>query len=311
MATSRTTNQRTSVLSRVVRTAPDDPWELVWGQPYIDTERLAAAIENNLLHTPDPDFRTRLLIRDVARALKSFLGPGRFVRWLTASPVGERIGTILKENLGRPGFRYIRRRLVASVNLTEIKQVLDLLGQGVHDRIEINIAGSIPTLIRGLTARPTDDIDIVDEVPAEIRQQRTALKKIQNEYGLTLGHVQSHYLPANWEQRRQYLGDFGGIRAYLVDPYDIFVSKLSSRQEKHKQDLRVLAKKLEPETAKQRLLSDGKAFVDDPDLRPQIEENWRFIYQEPLFPEGIEGKARTSNNMTKDVKKNKRGRNPP
>jgi hypothetical protein len=51
---------------------------------------------------------------------------------------------------------------------------------------------SIPTLIKGLTSRPTSDIDFVDEVPAEIRAQGDLLRKIAAEYGLTFGHVQSH-----------------------------------------------------------------------------------------------------------------------
>jgi len=261
---------------------------LIWGQPFIDAARLATAIDYDLMHTPDPDFRTRLLVRDAGRALRSFLGRRKFARWLAASPVGDRIRTILQEDLGKPGFRDIGRRLVASVSMTDIQQVLQLLGQGVHGRVEINIAGSVPTLIHGLTARPTDDIDIVDEIPPEIREQRPTLQKIKKEFGLSLGHVQSHYLPPNWQRRRQYLGDFGGIRAYLVDSIDIFVSKLSSKQEKHKQDLRVLAKKLDHDKAKQRLLDDGRVFLDDPSLRSQIEENWQFIYQKSLSPESEE-----------------------
>jgi hypothetical protein len=43
-----------------------------------------------------------------------------------------------------------------------------------------------------------------------------------------------------------------------------------------------LALKLDKEIARSRLLSDGRTFLDDPGLRPQIEENWRFIFQEPL-----------------------------
>ena len=148
--------------------------------------------------------------------------------------------------------------------------------------MEVHIAGSIPTLIKGLTARPTDDIDFVDEVPPEIRRQRSVLRQIQAEFGLKLGHVQSHDLPARWRDRRHWLGDFGGLRVYAIDEYDIFVSKLSSRQEKHQHDLRVLALKLDKDKAQHRLLTDGRAFLDDRKLRPQIEENWRFIFQEPL-----------------------------
>jgi len=120
---------------------------------------------------------------------------------------------------------------------------------------------------------------------AEIRQQRAMLRKIKAEFGLSFGHVQRRYLPAGWQNRRHLLGDFGGIRAYLVDAHDIFGSKLSSKVEKHQQDLRVMAKKLDKQKAKERLVVAGKALLDDPRLRPKIEANWKFIFREPLFPD--------------------------
>jgi hypothetical protein len=257
----------------------------VWGQPYIDGQTLAAAIEQDLQRNSRPDFRTRLLVRDAAVAIRSFWGQRRFAQWLAASPVGRQIRAILDEDLGQAGFPAIRRRLVDRIDSPQLHQIFEMLGQGLHGPIEVYIAGSIPTLIKGLTARPTGDIDFVDEVPAEVRRQRTVLRKIESQFGLTIGHVQSHYLPAHWKARRQWLGDFGGLRVYLVDEYDIFVSKLSSKQEKHQLDLRVLALKLDKDTARHRLLTDGRTFLDDPKLRPQIEENWRFIFQAPLFPE--------------------------
>jgi hypothetical protein len=274
--------------NRVVERRPD-LWDLIWGQPYIDAARLAREIELGLKDALAPDFRSRLLVRDAATALRSFWGAKRFDLWLRASSVGESIRHILSEDLGETGFPFIRRRLVASIGAVEIKQIFDLLGRKIHDRIEANIAGSIPTLMKGMTARPTADIDFVDEVPAEIRKQRGVVKKIEDEYGLKLTHVQSHYLPTNWEQRRHYLGDYGGLRVYLVDEYDIFVSKLSSAREKHKQDIRVLAGVLDKETARRRLLTDGKVFIDEPKLRRRIEENWQFIYQEPLQLEPSDG----------------------
>jgi hypothetical protein len=262
-----------------------DPWRLVWGQPYIDSRTLAAAIEQDLRLNAHPDFRTRLLIRDAAVALQSYWGPRQFEQWLAVSPVGRSVRDIMNEDLGETGYSTIGRRLVDSIDATQLRQVFELLGRGVHGRVEIHIAGSVPTLIKGLTARPTDDIDLVDEVPPEIRRQRDVLRQIEDEFGLKLGHVQSHYLPPHWRDRRHWLGDFGGLRVYLLDEYDIFVSKLSSKQKKHQLDLRVLALKLDKEKARHRLLTDGRTFLDDPKLRAQIEENWRFIFQEVLFGE--------------------------
>lgn len=269
-----------------------DPWELVWGQPYIDCETLVGAIESDLERTPNPDFRTRLLVRDCARAIKSFWGPTKYKRWLVSSRVGRQIRAILREDLGKTGFHAIRKRLVASITKNQLEQVFELLGHGIHARVEVYVAGSIPTLVKGLTCRPTDDIDFVNEVPPEIRSQRTAISRVRADFGLTLGHVQSHYLPANWMNRRQFFGDFGGIRVYLVDVYDVFISKLSSKQKKHQDDLRVMAPKLDKEKAKERLFGDGKYFLENEHQRPQIEENWRFIFREPLFLEAPEATKR-------------------
>jgi hypothetical protein len=49
--------------------------------------------------------------------------------------------------------------------------------------------------------------------------------------------------------------------------------------------VRVLALKLGKTTVSHRLIADGRAFLDDPKRPPQIEESWRLIFQEPLFPE--------------------------
>ena len=57
--------------SRTQLAPPLDPWKLVWGQPYIDSRALARAIEEDLERSAHPDFRTRLLVRDAAVAIRS------------------------------------------------------------------------------------------------------------------------------------------------------------------------------------------------------------------------------------------------
>jgi Nucleotidyltransferase of unknown function (DUF6036) len=197
-----------------------------------------------------------------------------------------------KKSCPEDGFPNIRRKLVVSIKSEVVERIFELLGQSVPERVEVHIAGSIPTLIKGLTFRPTQDIDFVNEVPQQIRRQRDILKRIDESYGLSMGHVQSHYLPANWQNRRRYFGDFGGIRVYMVDEYDIFVSKLSSKQPKHLQDLEVMAQNLDKDGIKRRLFDDGKIFLATPFLGDQIKENWRFIFREPLFAEELQPEAK-------------------
>lgn len=265
--------------------ADSDPWELIWGQPYIDSDRLCSAIERELLADCQQDFRTRLLIRDAVVALESFWGSRKFAKWLERSPVKDSVHAIMREDLGAPGFHNIRSRLVVNVQRNQLEQIFELLSKGISQPTDAYIAGSIPTLIEGLTARPTDDIDFVDEVPLTIREQQATREKIAQQYGFTFGHVQSHYLPKSWQDRLQCFGKFGKLTVYLVDSYDIFVGKLASKQEKHQDDLRVLAAKLDQQKARERLFAYGKDFLASPYDRPTIEENWRFIYREPLLPE--------------------------
>jgi hypothetical protein len=108
------------------------------------------------------------------------------------------------------------------------------------------------------------------------------LRKIEAEYVESHSHAGAISL-GSVENRHQWLGDFGRLRVFVVDDYDIFVSKLSSRKEKHRLDLRFMALKLDRRTAKRRLLTDCRAYLDNPKLKPQVEENWRFIFQESLL----------------------------
>ena len=176
-----------------------------------------------------------------------------------------------------------------SIDLTRIKRIFDLLGRVIRGPVEVHIAGSIPTLIKGLTARPTGDIDFVDRFPRKFAASTRCCERSRP------------ILASNWGMSSLIIcrldgliagsgyGDFGGLRVYILDEYDIFVSKLGSKQKKHQSDLGVLALKLDKEVAKRRLFSDGRSFLDDPKLRAQIEENWRFIFQEPLIIEQIAG----------------------
>src|SRR6266849_4942559 len=92
-----------------------DPWELVWGQPYIDCDTLATAIEDDLIGSPEADYRSRLLIHDAAHAIRSYWGSTRLDKWIGKHPVGYRIQSILHEHFPEEGFPNIRRKLVASV----------------------------------------------------------------------------------------------------------------------------------------------------------------------------------------------------
>jgi hypothetical protein len=91
------------------------------------------------------------LVRDAAVAMRSYWGSRRFSQWLETSPVGPRIRQILDEDLGETGFPAIRRRLVDSIDSTRLSRIFEMLDRGIHGRVEVDMAGSVPTLIKGLS----------------------------------------------------------------------------------------------------------------------------------------------------------------
>jgi len=143
------------------------------------------------------------------------------------------------------------------------------------------IGGSSALILAELLARNTEDIDIVDEVPAPLREMGQRLKEHTESYGLHIAHFQSHYLPSGWEYRTQSLGDFGRLSVALVDPLDIFVGKLMSRRVKDREDLRFLFPQFEIERIKERM-SRIDRHLQDPDLREKADRNWYALTGESL-----------------------------
>src|SRR5947209_617355 len=90
----------------------------------------------------------------------------------------------------------------------------------------------------GYLSRPTEDIDVVDEVPKELREQHALLSELKDRYGLELAHFQQHYLPMRWQDRLHYFDTFGELTVYLVDVYDVALSKLFSIRTKGFDDLK-------------------------------------------------------------------------
>lgn len=130
--------------------------------------------------------------------------------------------------------------------------------------------------------RRTEDIDLVDELPAEIRSQHALLDRLEARYGLHLTHFQSHYLPDGWNQRLVSLGRFGSAQVFIVDPCDVYVSKLFSRREKDRDDLRAITPLLDKQVVIARLADSTHRLRREPSLADAARENWYILFGEPL-----------------------------
>lgn len=260
-----------------------DLWTLVRKRPQIDPGDLAEALRAEAISGP-PDYRSRLLIRDSLEALKSIWGKARFETWLEAYPEGQKLAAVAREDFDEVGYPSLRARLMNKTEPEEIRQYLFELGKSLHKEVKIKVAGAIALILSGYISRHTEDVDIVDEVPPEIRDNHGLLEELQKSYGLHVGHVQNHYFPTGWEERCTALDLFGPLKVYLLDVYDVFLSKLFSQRRKDVEDLRVIAPQLDRDTLTRRFLETTEPLRTDAKLLQRATDNWRLLFGEDLPP---------------------------
>ncbi|HZU38229.1 MAG TPA: DUF6036 family nucleotidyltransferase [Gemmataceae bacterium] len=258
-----------------------DLWGLVLDEYQVDPQELATAITEEVRLEP-LDFRTRLLIRDCITALGKRWGAARLNAWLSSCPARPRIDAICRETPGEPGFPFLENQVVEPTRSETIEQMLRELGSHLHRPERLVIGGSGALILGGYLTRQTQDLDIVDEVPAEIRSLGRPLKDLVTRFRLQIAHFQSHYLPKGWEARLHSLGSFGRLQVFIVDVYDIFLSKLFSGREKDRDDLRFLLPQLDKDILTRKLGESAAAFLSEPTLRARAEHNWYILYGEPL-----------------------------
>jgi hypothetical protein len=258
-----------------------DLWSLARNRQCVDPQELTAAIEDQIARG-DLDFRSRLLIRDAMNGLESYWRRERLAAWLAACPVRAEIEAIRNDDLGEVGFPFLARCIMEPTRPERIEQFFRELGVRLHRPIHIVVGGSAALMLFGHLCRQTEDVDVVDEVPAEFRQDYALRDELLKRYGLYLAAFQSHYLPRGWEQRVHTLEPFGQLRVALVDPYDIFLSKLFSAREKDKDDLHHLKPQLDKEILARRLCETTASLQADAALKQRAVENWYILYGEAL-----------------------------
>ena len=233
------------------------------------------------------DYRTRLLIRDSLRALHAHWGADGFESWLRQSPHRTALQQLcdtaaMQSAADDEGFPTLKRRIVNAIKPETVVQLLRELSAHVAQPTRLVIGGSIALLLGGHLARHTDDIDVVDELPAALRSQPELLGNLAARYGLRLAHFQSHYLPSGWEQRVRSIDVFGKLTVLSVDPYDVFVGKLFSTRDKDRDDLRAVAPLLDRATVLDRLTRTTKDLRGEPRLADAAQRNWFILFGEEL-----------------------------
>jgi hypothetical protein len=259
-----------------------DLWALAQEPIHIDPGELTEAIEAQVA-SGDLDYRTRVLIRDSMKALRHHWGEERVAAWLKRSYYGDQILTICRGPWEDDrGFPSLMSRVRDTTRPETIQQFFNDLGHQIRKPIRLYIGGSAALILPGYLSRSTEDVDVVNELPPELRSQHTLLQHLKEVHGLELAHFQSHYLPMGWEQRVHSLAPFDLLQVYLVDVYDVFLSKLFSARTKDRQDLKALAPQLDKETLVRRLKETTQSMLAAPGLQEKAENNWNMLYGESL-----------------------------
>jgi hypothetical protein len=203
---------------------------------------LARALDSAVASMVRLDYRTRLLVSDSVATLERHWGRSAFGRWLRESPVGRRIETIRHEHFEEVGFPSLERRIKNGTGPELVKTFLRDLGSQLSEPVRLEAGGSMALILTGYLSRGTEAVDVVDEVPKQVRRlSAQTVNTLAKCYGLKLAHLQSHYLPDDWRARRHSFEELDRLRVHLVDAYDEFLSKLFSGRKKDCDDLLVLA----------------------------------------------------------------------
>lgn len=258
-----------------------DLWRLALHELQVDPDDLIEAIQDQVVRN-DLDFRSRLLIRDSLDALRKYWGLERLLDRLSTGPVREQIESIWREDLGAPGFSLLMRRVMETTRPETIRQFFRALGVHLRRPLRLQVGGSAALILPGYLSRRTEDVDVVDEIPTELRKERKLLKELEERFSLKLAHFQQHYLPAGWAQRVHSLEPFGQLQVSLVDVYDVFLSKLFSIRTKDFDDLRMLTPQLDKETVIRKLKDTTGSMLAEAKLRQRAEKNWYILFGEPL-----------------------------
>jgi hypothetical protein len=262
-----------------------DLWTLTRCYPSLDPLRLARAVESAVSNGKRLDYRTRLLVRDSMAALERHWGRSRLAHWLRQSPAGQQIECILREPFDEVGFPSLESRIMDGTDPDLVKTFFRDLASHLSEPVRLDVGGSMALILTGYLARGTEVVDVVDEVPAPLRQLPPQIvDPLMKRYGLRLAHFQSHYLPAGWKERLAYFEEFGRLRLYLVDAYDVFLSKLFSVREKDRDDLLVLVGQLNKEAIVSRLRASAASLNAEPALQANAQRNWAILYNGEALP---------------------------
>lgn len=268
-------------------TAVDSLWSYVKGRKWLSARELLQrlGLAADTVDQEDLDYRSRLLIRDSLDALAGHYGRSYVESRIARMPSAGTLQTTWHAKFDDDtGFPSLKDRIMEPLTHDDVLNYLRDLARDIRTPTTVTIGGSVALILRDLVIRDTEDIDVVNEVPASIRELHTTLDRLKERHELILGHFQSHYLPTNWERRTTLLETFGPLQVRLVDAIDVLLTKLFSIRSKDFVDLRSAWKLIDRDLFRERLARETGELRSIERLLEPAKHNWYVLTGEEDLP---------------------------
>ena len=243
---------------------------------------LDALADPDLIGDPNP--RTPILVRDSIFALERLWGSEQFHDRLTILRDPLPLFEYARAAGDDHGFPSLERRTMDATDTDDILAVLREVGSTIREQTELIVGGSAALILAALIIHHTQDIDVVDEVPASIRNDHALLEAIKARFPLQLTHFQSHYLPDGWKSRTRSLGRFGNLSVRVIDVLDILVGKLFSKRDKDYVHLAEAWRVIDRASLRERITHSTANLRADPSSDSAAKHNWYVLTGEAELP---------------------------
>jgi hypothetical protein len=251
-----------------------DGWSLVSNRGWIPEDALIPAFRKTVRDEPDPCYRTQMMIHDGLDALAGRWGRSRVEARLGTDAAGDRLRAFWDYTYDKEGFWSIKMRLVEPVTPEQILRMLRDASRRVRRPARINVGGSCALILSRWITRPTDDVDVVNELPDVLRSDYELIDSLAARHKLRLTHFASHYLPDGWENRVVPAAMFNQLDVRVVDPTDVLTGKFFSRREKDYRDILASERHVSKDVLRERMEHNTSSFRTVNRLLWQGRDNW-------------------------------------
>lgn len=212
--------------------ALDELWRMAWRYRAISPTQLTELLPIALPAAKDE--RSRMLIRDAMNALRDRNQDAA----LRSHPDYALLEAIRTTEFDKVGFRTLGSRLMEPTTPAQIERFFRELGRRVRTHTVLYVAGSAVLLANRLIVRHTTYVDVINEIPASIREDHEIIDTVERATQLRLAHTASHYYPKGWRNRTSSYGVFDLLDVRFIDPIDQLVGKLFSKRDRDAQDVK-------------------------------------------------------------------------